>query len=97
MSHLNGALLCVLIVDTYTYVILYKHTYMQTNKQTYMPHKYIYAYVHTYIHTPGGLRVRIHLQPPRRDRGHVLHSQLLIRFGVKLRFSVRAVVGSASE
>src|SRR5688572_23995847 len=27
----------------------------------------------------------------------VLHSQLLMRFGVKLRFSVRAVVGSASE
>src|SRR5688572_8285293 len=34
---------------------------------------------------------------PRRDPGQVLHSQLLIRFGVKLRFSVRAVVGSASE
>src|SRR5688572_11686832 len=34
---------------------------------------------------------------PRRDTGQVLHSQLLMRFGVKLRFSVRAVVGSASE
>src|SRR5688572_22391238 len=34
---------------------------------------------------------------PRRDPGQVLHSQLLMRFGVKLRFSVRAVVGSASE
>ena len=33
----------------------------------------------------------------RRDHGQVLHSQLLMRFGVKLRFSVRAVVGSASE
>ena len=45
----------------------------------------------------GGLRVRIYLKPPRRDPGQVLHSQLLMRFGVKLRFSVRAVVGSASE
>src|SRR5688572_5415846 len=34
---------------------------------------------------------------PRRNPGQVLHSQLLMRFGVKLRFSVRAVVGSASE
>src|SRR5688572_6238879 len=45
----------------------------------------------------GGLRVRIHLKPSRRDPGHVLHSQLLMRFGVKLRFSVRAVIGSTSE
>src|SRR5688572_15710505 len=45
----------------------------------------------------GGLRVRIHLKPPRRDPGQVLHLQLLMRFGVKLRFSVRSVVGSASE
>src|SRR5688572_16717491 len=45
----------------------------------------------------GGLRVRIYLKPPRRDPGQVLHSQLLMRFGVKLRFSVRAVVGSTSE
>src|SRR5688572_24851311 len=36
-------------------------------------------------------------KPPRRDPGQVLHSQLLMRFCVKLRFSVRAVVGSASE
>src|ERR1043165_6981974 len=36
-------------------------------------------------------------KPPRKDLGQVLHSQLLMRFGVKLRFSVRAVVGSASE
>src|SRR5688572_7900168 len=35
-------------------------------------------------------------KPPRGDPGQVLHSQLLMRFGVKLRFSVRAVVGSAS-
>ena len=34
---------------------------------------------------------------PRRDPGQVLHSQLLMRFCVKLRLSVRAVVGSASE
>src|SRR5688572_6577424 len=45
----------------------------------------------------GGLQARIHLKPPCRDPGQVLHSQLLMRFGVKLRFSVRAVVGSASE
>src|SRR5688572_26176199 len=45
----------------------------------------------------GGLRVQIYLKPPRRDPGQVLHSQLFMRFGVKLRFSVRAVVGSASE
>src|SRR5688572_33374837 len=37
------------------------------------------------------------LKPPRRDPGQVLHSQWLMRFGVKLRLSVRAVVGSASE
>src|SRR5688572_2270753 len=36
-------------------------------------------------------------KPPRRDPGQVLHSQLLMRFGVKLRLSVHAVVGSASE
>src|SRR5688572_1979274 len=36
-------------------------------------------------------------KPPRMDPGQVLHSQLLMRFCVKLRFSVRAVVGSASE
>src|SRR5678816_1326756 len=36
-------------------------------------------------------------KPPRTGPGQVLHSQLLMRFGVKLRFSVRAVVGSASE
>src|ERR1043165_9965009 len=36
-------------------------------------------------------------KPPRKDPGPVLHSQLLMRFGLKLRFSVRAVVGSASE
>src|SRR5678816_2832346 len=37
-------------------------------------------------------------KPPRRDPGQVLHSQLLMRFGVKqLRLSVCAVVGSASE
>ena len=37
------------------------------------------------------------LKSPLRDPGQVLHSQLLMRFGVKLRFSVCAVVGSASE
>ena len=42
-----------------------------------------------------GVARRTHLL--RRDPGQVLHSQLLMRFGVKLRFSVRAVVGSASE
>src|ERR1043165_7930375 len=36
-------------------------------------------------------------KPPRKDPGQVLHSQLLMRLGVKVRFSVRAVVGSASE
>src|SRR5688572_3502756 len=33
-------------------------------------------------------------KPPRRDPGQVLHSQLLMRFGVKLRFSVRAETGA---
>ena len=32
-----------------------------------------------------------------RDLGQVLYLQLPVRFGVKLRYSIRAVVGSASE
>src|SRR6218665_1398603 len=40
----------------------------------------------------GGSRVRLPLQPPCRDLG-----QLPVRFGVKLRYSIRAVVWSASE
>ena len=32
-----------------------------------------------------------------RDLGQVLYLQLSVRFGVKLRYSIRAVVGSASE
>ena len=59
------------------------------------------AVVYEYVRclAARGLRVRIHLKPSRRDPGQVLHSQLLMRFGVKLRLSVRAVtvVGSASE
>ena len=35
--------------------------------------------------------------PPHRDLGQVLYLQLPVRFGVKLRYSTRAVVGSASE
>ena len=35
--------------------------------------------------------------PPCRDLGQVLYLQLPVRFGVKLRYSIRAVVGSASE
>src|SRR5688572_26744163 len=46
---------------------------------------------------PEGYGFESTSKPTRRDPGQVLHSQLLMRFGVKLRFSVRAVVGSASE
>ena len=35
--------------------------------------------------------------PPRRDLGQVLYLQLPVRFGVKLRYSIGSVVGSASE
>ena len=35
--------------------------------------------------------------PPRRDLGQVLYLQLPVRFSVKLQYSIRAVVGSASE
>ena len=33
----------------------------------------------------------------RRDLGQVVYLQLPVRFSVKLRYSIRAVVGSASE
>src|SRR6218665_4135461 len=45
----------------------------------------------------GGSWVRLPLKPPRRDFGQVLYLQLPVRFGVILRYSIRAVVGSASE
>src|SRR6218665_1371247 len=45
----------------------------------------------------GGSWVRLPLWPSRRDLGQVLSLQLPVRFGVKLRYSIRAVVGSASE
>src|SRR6218665_1356034 len=44
----------------------------------------------------GGSWVRLPLWPSRRDLGQVLYLQLPVRFGVKLRYSIRAVVGSAS-
>ena len=34
---------------------------------------------------------------PRKDLGQVIYLQLHVRFGVKLRYSIRAVVGSAYE
>src|SRR6218665_1558452 len=45
----------------------------------------------------GGSWARLPLWPSRRDLGQVLYLQLPVRFGVKLRYSIRAVVGSASE
>src|SRR6218665_3400200 len=45
----------------------------------------------------GGSWVRLPLWPSRMDLGQVLYLQLPVRFGVKLRYSIRAVVGSASE
>ena len=45
----------------------------------------------------GGSWVRLPLWPSRRDLGQVLYLQLPVRLGVKLRYSIRAVVGSASE
>src|SRR6218665_642820 len=45
----------------------------------------------------GGSWVRLPLWPSRRDLGQVLYLQLPVCFGVKLRYSIRAVVGSASE
>ena len=45
----------------------------------------------------GGSWVRLPLWPSRRGLGQVLYLQLPVRFGVKLRYSIRAVVGSASE
>src|SRR6218665_19504 len=45
----------------------------------------------------GGSWVRLPFWPSRRDLGQVLYLQLRVRFGVKLRYSIRAVVGSASE
>ena len=37
------------------------------------------------------------LYPPRRDLGQEIYLPLPVRFGVKLRYSIRAVEGSASE
>ena len=45
----------------------------------------------------GGSWVRLPLWPSCRDLGQVLYLQLPVRFGVKLLYSIRAVVGSASE
>jgi len=45
----------------------------------------------------GGSWVWLPLWPSRRDLGQVLYLQLPVRFGVKLRYSIRAVVWSASE
>src|SRR6218665_3106749 len=45
----------------------------------------------------GGSWVRLPLWPSRRDLGQVLYLQLSVRFGVKPRYSIRAVVGSSSE
>src|SRR6218665_3638473 len=45
----------------------------------------------------GGPWVRLPLWPSRRYLGQVLYLQLPVRFGVKLRYSIRAVVWSASE
>ena len=40
---------------------------------------------------------RLPLSPPRRDLGQVLYLQSSVRFGVKLRYCILAVVGSAYE
>src|SRR6218665_931237 len=49
------------------------------------------------LFSTGGSWVRLPLWPSHRDLGQVLYLQLPVRFGVKLRYSIRAVVGSASE
>ena len=41
--------------------------------------------------------VRLPLYPSRMDLGQVLYLQLPVRFGVKLRYSIRAVVWGAIE
>ena len=45
----------------------------------------------------GGSWVRLLLWPPRRNLGQVLYLQLPVRFGVKLKYSIHAVVRSVSE
>src|SRR6218665_2331451 len=58
---------------------------------------YVMAHWLRRLLSTGGSWVRLPLWPSRRDLGQVLYLQLPVRFGVKLRYSIRAVVGSASE
>ena len=44
----------------------------------------------------GGSWVRLPLWLPHKDLGQVLYLQLPVRFGMRLRYSIRAVVWSAS-
>src|SRR6218665_2615940 len=71
-------------------------------------HARIHAYTHTYVVGRGGALVEsmtfnrrdvgsTSALAPRRDLGQVHYLQLPVRFGVKLRNSMRAIVGSASE
>ena len=58
-----------------------------------------YACHHTIINCIFSDKIGGPVEPARRDLGQVLYTylQLPVRFGVKLRCNIRAVVGSASE
>src|SRR6218665_126991 len=88
----------------YTHISTYVHTYIRI-------HTCIHTCMHVCMRmyawdmmahwfrrllSTGGSWVRLPLWPSRRDLGQVLYLQLPVRFGVKLRYSICAVVGSAS-
>jgi len=72
-------------------------------KKLYWPNYYKSSLVDRHMHAKlairlyGGSWVRFPLYPPRRDFGQILYLELPVRFSVKLRYSIRAVVGSDSE
>src|SRR6218665_2952275 len=95
--------------EAINYVIRTMWLQINTNRHTH-PHTQYYTYTHTYIHCWTWWRIgRVDDFQPE-DRGFDSRSSrhvgtlgksftcsCLWRFGVKLRYSIRAVVGSASE
>jgi len=73
--------------------------YVKTNRRTVRPMLWdVMAPWLSRLLSTGRSWVRLPLKPSRRDLGQVFfYLQLPVRFGVKLRYSIRAVVGSASE
>src|SRR6218665_2468243 len=82
--------MCIIYICERTYVHTYIIMYKRLNQCD-----MVALWLRRLLST-GGSWVRLPLWPPCRDLGQVLYLQLPVRFGVKLRYSIRAVVGSAS-